>query len=162
MTGFYTYYVEDSGAAPDGNGWYDDDGNKVAVEIGTGIGVLFESDAVKVQVSGQVAKGTVEVTELNAGFTYVCNPTPVERSLQAFTPTGESAGFGGEAVQTFDETNDVTGFYTYYIEDSGAAPDGNGWYDDDGVKVEDVIFAPGQGFLFESSGDCTITVPAAA
>jgi len=77
--------------------------------------------------------------------------------MQDFKPVGDGVGFGGESLMTYDENMAVSPLYTYYIEDSGAAPEGDGWYDEDGAKA-DITFEPGDGFVIQCNGDCTLEI----
>ena len=158
VTGYYTYYCADM-YKPEGAGWYDEDDNCCNdLEIGgAGIGILLDSPAATIQFAGAVTRGAKEVYVENSGFTYVANATPVEIDIQDFKVTTDGVGFGMEIIQTFDEINDVTGYYTYYCEDM-YKPEGAGWYNEDDAKVT-VPFAPGFGCLLDCQGDVTIELP---
>jgi len=71
-------------------------------------------------------------------------------TLGDIIPGGDSVGYGGEIIQTFDSDNYVDGYYTYYCEDMGK-PEGAGWYDEDeNCWNSKELGGKGIGVLFES------------
>lgn len=153
----YTYYVEDSGLAPEGDGWYDEDGAKADVTFSSGNGCVYQSAGDPLQYSGSVPKGAIPIIDLYDGFTCIGNASPVQKTMQDFKPIGDMVGYGTECLMTYDENMAVSPLYTYYVEDSGLAPEGDGWYDEEGLKA-DVTFEPGDGFVIQCAGDCTLEI----
>lgn len=159
IAGEYTYYCADYGM-DEGAGWYNEDGalcNSLQLG-GNGMGVQIETQGATIQFAGSVAKGTVEIKGMTPGFSYVCNPTPIDQKLQNFVVIGDDAGFGTELITTFDENLDISGEYTYYCADYGMDA-GAGWYNEDGERV-DVTIPSASGFIFECQGGVSIELPA--
>ena len=158
-----TYVYLLAGDAPDGKtaGWYDANDGETFIKhtFAPGEGFIFNSDVdgVRLQSSGLINLDTINVPA-SIGFCAIANPRAMDLNVQDIVMTGENAQSGCHFISLMTAGGSSSDTYVYLL--AGDAPDGKtaGWYDaNDGETYIKHIFAPGEGFIFNSDvNDITV------
>ena len=152
----FIYLFEDDVGEDLGDGWYNGDGETLATKsFKPGEGFVFNSSITggALQFAGEIYTKPLDV-ELPNGFSARGNARPVSMPIQNMIPVnadGETVGGGAFQLQTKSPSGGLDEQFIYLFEDDVGEDLGDGWYNGDGETLATKVFAPGEGFVFNSS-----------
>lgn len=149
---FYYWYSAEALESEKG-GWGDADGvlQDAVLTPGEAFWVRASSEAM-IMTSGEVPNDTD--VDIMAGYTLVCNPQPVDVSIQDIVPNGLD-GEGNDSIQVWNGSGYT--FYYWYSAEALESEKG-GWGDADGV-LQTLIIPSGTGFWIRSSANGSLSFP---
>jgi len=152
----YLYLNETVGMEP---GWYNSNWEPIEeiVEAGKGFLVWNTAGTAAFEVSGEVAKGPLEIP-VSLGYSIMGNSTPVEIDIQDIVLVGAN-GDETEKITTFTAAGALNSSYLYLNETVGMEP---GWYNSNWEPIEETV-QPGAAFLIwnTSASNLKLKLPAA-
>ena len=155
----------------DGTAWFDGEDEEVSrgdvpFAPGDAFWVKANNTTEKIQTSGQVAQGSIDVV-LRTGFKLVCNATPVAIPLNDDNKDGRflmPSGYdydtykgGSINFQKLDEYGMVVPKSNYFWYDD---EDGTAWFDGEDEEAKGVTLQPGESIWVKANNsDEVLTIP---